>query len=215
LGTQDGVASCNAVPALFVINESYMNRTNLIHYFDWKFFLRFIVLLVGFYLFTKLLIQVGKPGSFLFNAFLYDHFHFVNWMRSGILYVANLFANLIGLNSEVLSDKIIGVKGGRSLLMARQCLGLELLGFWTAFIIAHEAAWKTKLTWVLGGILMICFINCWRLAILLYSLQKNISIPVRIDHHDLFNYIAYCLIAAMCYLFYKKLIPSKVSGSGT
>ncbi len=192
-----------------------MNRTNLLNYFDWKFFTRFLVLLLSFYLLTKLLIQVGKPGSSLYNSFLYDNFHFVNWMRSGILYVANLFTNLLGLNSEVISEKIIGIKGGRSLLMARQCLGLELLGFWTAFIVAHDAGWKTKLTWVTGGILMICFINCWRLAILLYTLQKGISSPIKLDHHDLFNYIAYCLIAIMCYLFYKRSSATKIIEPGT
>lgn len=147
---------------------------------------------------------VAKPGSPVYSQYLFDHFHFVSWIRSSILYTSNVFTHLMGLDTFIASDKIIAVKGGRSLIMARQCLGLEITGFWVSFILAHQIDIKRKISWAIAGVLSIWLLNTWRVAILLYALQNKWPMPTKIDHHDLFNYITYALIVGLIYLFYRK-----------
>lgn len=197
--------------------KTLISDKSILSYFDWKFFLRFMVLLLFFYFLTQFLMLVAKPGSPFYSQYLFDNFHFVSWMRSSILYTSNVFTQWMGLDTYIASDKIIAVKGGRSLIMARQCLGLEITGFWVAFILAHKIDLKRKILWAVAGVLAIWFLNTWRVAILLYALQNKWPMPTKIDHHDLFNYITYALIAGLIYLFYRKgsneNLPPAVAGT--
>ncbi|MGZ5247010.1 MAG: hypothetical protein ACXWV5_08215, partial [Flavitalea sp.] len=92
--------------------KSLHSDKSLLSYFDWKFFIRFMVLLLFFFFLTKFLMLVAKPGSPFYSQFLFDNLHFVSWMRSSILYTSNVFTHLLGLDTYIASDKIIAVKGG-------------------------------------------------------------------------------------------------------
>lgn len=178
---------------------------SILHYFDLKFFTRFFLLLLAFYFINLFMVQVAKPGGKYHNEFLYQNLHYGNWMRASILHTATVFSKALGMDTYLPTDKVIKVRDGkRSLLMARQCLGLEIMGFWAAFILAHSIGWRKKLLWTAAGLFAIWFINCWRVSILLFALEHNWKGINNIDHHSLFNMVAYALIGMMIYFFYKK-----------
>ncbi len=172
-------------------------------YFDVRFFARFMCLLLCFYFLNLFLIKIANPRSVYYNDYLAKNFHYVSWMRTSILETSNVLANAMGLDSYLENDKTIRVRNGRALLMARQCLGLEIIGFWIAFIMAHAVPLKRRLMWSFAGILAIWLINTVRVAVLLYARQHEWRLA-SIDQHDLFNYVSYALVALLIYLFYKR-----------
>lgn len=183
---------------------------NFTRYFDVTYFKRFILILLAFYYANVLFIAIANPQGPLYNAFMYENLHYANWLRASILETANVFAHFLGLDSYIADPKIIAVENGRSLLMARQCLGLEIMGFWAAFVLAHKATWKKKLAWTVGGMFVIWFINCWRVSILLYALENNWQALKKINHHDAFNYIAYGIVVLMIIMYNRQEKVAKV-----
>lgn len=178
--------------------------TTLKKYFDLRFFARFIGLLLLFYFLNLFFVKVANPRSDYYNEFLSKNFHYGSWMRTSILETSNMMTKTMGMDTYLQDSKTIRVRDGRALLMARQCLGLEIIGFWLAFILAHSIGWKRKFVWSFVGIASIWMINCLRVAVLLYAKQNKWQIVNNIDPHDMFNYVAYALVIALIYFFYRK-----------
>jgi len=172
-------------------------------YFDLTYFLRFVLILLAFYYAYLLCIAIARPDGSLHNSFLTNNFHFGNWIRMSVLQVANQIDHAFGLDSYIANGKNLRVVNGRGVLMARQCLGLEIMGFWVAFVVAHNSSWKKKLFWCFAGIGTIWFINCWRVALLLLALQNNWATVRSIDHHALFNIVAYAFILVLIWRYYR------------
>lgn len=183
------------------IGNPLLKRLN--EYFDLTFFIRFILILLAFYYTYLICISIAKPDSRIHNEFLSNNFHFGNWIRITVLQVANQIDHLFGLDSYIVNGKSLRVVNGRGVLMARQCLGLEIMGFWVAFVVAHSSSWQRKLLWCFAGVGTIWFINCWRVALLLIALQNNWATVQNIDHHALFNIVAYAFILLLVWRYYK------------
>src|SRR5688572_6108790 len=119
------------------------SQKSLLQYFDFRYFIRFLLLLLAFYFVNRLFMEIGRPQGRLYSPFLRDNFHYVSWIRGSILYVANLITHAFGFDTYMIGDKILKVVNGRSVIMARQCVGLEIMGFWAAFILAHSSSlWR-------------------------------------------------------------------------
>ena len=80
------------------------------------------------------------------------------------------------------------------------CIGLGIMFFWIAFITAGASLPVRKIAWCLGGLAAIWLINCLRVTILLYSLEKDWNIGQYVDAHDMFNYSAYIIILFFIWL---------------
>lgn len=104
-----------------------------------------------------------------------------------------MFLHWLGI-SALVDGKLIYVINGKSLSMDVPCIGLGIMFFWVAFIIAGTSLAKRKIAWCIGGLIAIWLINCLRVTILLYSLEKDWNIGQYVDAHDMFNYTAYGVI---------------------
>ncbi len=57
------------------------------------------------------------------------------------------------------------------------------------------------MSWIFLGIIGIWFINCWRVALVLKTIENGTYSNKFYDHHTLFNIATYILIFGMIYLF--------------
>lgn len=135
---------------------------------------------------------ITDPNN-LYSPFLANYLNYISWISSSILNTANLIDHLLGLNSYV-SENIIETTSGARVILSYDCLGLGIISFWIAYIIADISSWQNKILWSISGALLIWFINCWRIAILLLALQNKWNASQNIDHHQVFNYVSYVII---------------------
>ena len=165
--------------------------------FDIQYFIKFLVLLLLLYYFNVGYIAIIDPQGRLFSPFLEENLNYINWIRNSILYSSNAITHLFGVNSYVALPYRLKIPHGPAVETVYACLGLGLMSFWVAFVVSFKGAWKKKILWGFIGIFCIWFINCWRVALLLVALQSSKSLNKHIDHHTLFNIIAYSLIISL------------------
>lgn len=178
-------------------------KNYLSEYFDIVYFLKFILLLLALFYFNIFYIAITDWRGRLYSPFLEQHLNYINWLRNSILYTSNTIVHFFGINSYISAPFRIKILNGPYVETVYACLGLGLMSFWVAFVSAHTCNWKKKIIWNLIGIFIIWFINCWRIALLLIALQHGKEINGFIDHHTLFNIIAYSLIILLIYLYQK------------
>lgn len=167
------------------------------------FIIKFLFLFAGFYFFNQFYIGFVAPGGY-YSPFLHTYLNYVDWLRSSILYGGNLVAHVIGLKTAVVPPFLLRIVGGPGVKMVYTCIGFGVLSFWAAFVLANEGSWKKKLLWTFGGLFGIWFINCWRVALLLFTLKDQGNINRFAEHHTLFNIAAYTLIFIMMYFYTRK-----------
>jgi exosortase/archaeosortase family protein len=171
-------------------------------YFDKSFFIRFILLFVPLYYFHIGFLAITDPNNY-YSAFIDNNFNYLKWVTNSINSTASLITHFFGINSGV-EGKLIFVQGGARVLLEFACLGVGITSFWVAFIVAHNAPWKSTLYWCLGGIIAIWFLNCWRIAILVIAIQNKWEGNRFFDHHDVFNLVSYIIISLFIYMYYKR-----------
>lgn len=184
----------------------YGNVVRIKHskYFDVRYFFRFVLLLAAFYYFNIFFIAITDYRGRVYSPFLEHYLNYVAWIRNLVLYTSNIIAHFFGLNSYVSFPYRLKISHGPSVEMVYECIGLGILSFWVAFIVAHKGGWRKKSLWCTIGIISICFINSWRVALLLIALQKGWKVNAYIDHHTLFNIVAYILIFILITIYTKQ-----------
>ncbi len=161
-------------------------------FFDWSFFGRFLLIFLPLYFINNFYWGLIDPKNY-YSPFLANYLNYFSVITASILHTSNVFLHGLGISSLVYG-KIIYVINGKSLSMDVPCIGLGIMFFWIAFITAGSSATRHKITWCLGGVASIWVINCLRVTILLYSLEKDWNIGKYVDAHNMFNYAAYSLI---------------------
>ncbi|CAN5350652.1 hypothetical protein BH09BAC2_BH09BAC2_15720 [soil metagenome] len=164
-----------------------------------KFALAFCFLYFG----TLAVIGISAPGG-LYNSFIAQHLNYIDWLRSALLHVSKIVVNIFGFKSRIFNDYVLGIPEGHSVRMVYKCVGYGVMSFWGAFIFANNITWQRKILWILSGWLMIFIINVIRIAALVIAVNTNTKLPVAIDHHTIFNIVAYALIFCMIWIFDKK-----------
>jgi exosortase/archaeosortase family protein len=87
------------------------------------------------------------------------------------------------------------------------CLGLGVISFFAAFVLSYPQKLKSKIIFLIAGILAIEALNIIRFVLLaLYGKQND---PGILDHHTIFNIIMYLVIAFSLY-FWIRLGDSKI-----
>jgi exosortase family protein XrtF len=94
-------------------------------------------------------------------------------------------------------------QGGRILSVADACNALELFVLYAGFIICFPSSVKRKITFIIGGIILIYFVNVLRCTGLTWIF---IYYPKYGDfsHHYLFTFIVYACIFLLWIWFSKK-----------
>jgi exosortase/archaeosortase family protein len=173
-------------------------------YFDITFFAKLIFLFLAFYFFNIFFLGITTADGRFYSSFLEHNLNYISWLTSSILYVANAIDHLFGVNSFVQNAYNIKTYSGASVTVWLPCLGLGVMSFWVAFIIADANNWKKKLYWIVIGIVAIWFVNCLRISLLLLALEKNWYQSTYIDHHTIFNIATYIVILFMIWLYLRK-----------
>jgi exosortase/archaeosortase family protein len=127
---------------------------------------------------------------------------YIDWLRYSILHTGKALCKLIGVKCHIeniyfirLDDKSSGLR------MVYRCVGYGVMSFWAAFVLANKSRLVKKIYWVLLGWIVIWIINCIRVVLLLTALEKNWSVNKYVDHHALFNIVAYGFIFLLIFTY--------------
>jgi exosortase/archaeosortase family protein len=179
----------------------------IVRFFDTTYIARFLLRLLGFYLLFRLAnwLWIGfiTPAGY-YSEFLDNYLDYVSVIKASILKTGRLIAQLLGVFSQPLGDSILQVQNGGQVRMAWACCGLEIMSFWTAFVLADTISLRKKSYWAAGGLVAIWMINCLRIALLVIGKQKEWHMLLDLDQHDLFNIVAYLLVVGLMFVYYKR-----------
>ncbi len=162
-----------------------------------KFAVLFITLFLIFYYFNILFFRITTPGDH-YNAFLATHLNYIQGLRWILLCSTAQLLKLFGF-SAIFNNYELLVAGHGAIQVVYTCLGLGVLSFFTAFVIAYPKPLKSKIIVLIIGVLGIEFLNVIRFMLLALYGNKHI-----IDHHTIFNIIIYVIISAGLYFWIRQ-----------
>jgi len=132
------------------------------------------------------------------------------------------FQNDLIFTSEVYHYPVFLLKliGGSSIFIGYSCLGISVMWFFSAVILASKGRGKIKAAYILIGIFIIQLLNILRMSYLAWLLRDNPNSSlkeysffdsIRFDHHDAFNILIYIIVFIMIILWFenKQLIHLK------
>src|SRR5471030_3283173 len=146
-----------------------------------RFAVTFVILFLVFYYFNILFFRAINPGPH-YIALLADHFNYIKGLRWLLLSGTSLLLKCFGFSS-VYNDLNLLVAGHGSIQVVYTCLGLGLISFFTAFVLAYPKPLKVKMVTLVIGIIIIEIFNIVRFALL--ALYGSDSVNQLIDHHKL------------------------------
>src|SRR3569832_954515 len=163
------------------------------------FVLLFLSLFVLFYYFNVLFFGFTSPGNH-YNAFLDEHFNYIRLLRHFLL---NATARILGWMGYVTitSDTELLVVGRGIIKLVYSCLGLGIMSFFAAFVIAFPKKIKSKIILFISGIAIFQLLNIIRFVVL--ALFWKSTRGIILDHHTIFNVLIYILIGISLYFWVK------------
>jgi exosortase/archaeosortase family protein len=165
-----------------------------------KFIFRFLALFLMFYYFNILFFGITNPGKHYY-PFLANHLNYIRGLRWLLLSISAQVLNWFGFSAIHNGTELL-VAGKGAIVLVYSCLGLGLMSFFAAFVIAYPTKTKQKVIFLVTGILAIQLLNILRFVLLALFWNKNSSRIV--DHHTVFNIILYIIIMASLYFWVKQ-----------
>lgn len=181
--------------------------------------LKFIVLFLSIYFALSqgnlFMNSVLSPDGKYFNTFMYDNLNYIQWLRNLLIAPSDFILHLFGYETITSNHEIL-IIGGIKLNINYSCLGLGVMSFIIAFIIAFPVQLKNKWRVAIKLCFLVYLLNIVRITLLgaiftSYPYQKlNLKY-----HHEIFNIIIYLVIIYILYNWVKKyLISSNRSNNG-
>lgn len=163
-----------------------------------RFALTFIALFLLFYYFNIGFFSITSEGTAHYNSFIDQHFNYISGLRALLLGCTAFLLNGLGFITITNKyDLLIAGHGGIRLVYS--CLGLGIMSFFAAFVIAYPKPIRSKTYFFVAGLICIQLLNVIRMALVaLFWGKKAQQI---IDHHLLFNGIIYLLIGIALYFW--------------
>jgi len=170
--------------------------------------IKFVIALFALYiLFSQgnlFMNSVMTPGSKYYNSYISTHFNYIQGLKSALIIPAVWIIKLFGFYA-IYNEMDVMIISGPYLRVNYSCLGLGVMSFLAAFVLAFPASWKSTLKMLVIGIIAIYILNVFRIAglgVLLgffKSQRHNFSY-----HHEIFNVIVYVCVFTMLYFWIKK-----------
>lgn len=179
-------------------DQKKANRTAIIFIIKLLFF--YLLFSQGNLFMNSVLNETGR----YYNQFFAEHFNYIKWVRLALIEPSAWIIRQFGFYT-VHNDIDLMVVDGPHLRVNYACLGLGVMSFFTAFVIAFPAKVKSKFKLLVIGAIMIYLLNVLRiagLAILLgifKSQRENFTY-----HHEIFNAIVYLCIFILLYYWIKR-----------
>jgi len=165
-----------------------------------KFVLVFIALFAAFYYFNILFFGVTLPGNH-YSAFLANYLNYIRGLRWCLLQSSVRVLGWFGFTA-ITNDFELLVPGHATIQLVYSCLGLGVMSFFTAFVLAYPVKLKSKIIFLVCGLLGIQVLNVARFVLLALFWSRTESRVI--DHHTIFNIIVYLLIAITLYFWVKR-----------
>lgn len=179
-------------------NKKKANKTAII----------FVVkLLVFYFLFSQgnlFMNSVMETGGRFYNEWISTHLDYIQALKTALIKPAVWIIKLFGFYA-IHNKMDVMVVDGPLLRVNYSCLGLGVMSFFSAFVIAFPAKLKSKVKLFLIGMVMIYVLNILRIAglgVLLGYFESQRSNFTY--HHEIFNIIVYLFIFALLYFWIKK-----------
>ncbi len=166
-----------------------------------------VKLLVLYLLFSQgniFMNSVTSIGGKFYNQYIDQNFDYIQGLKYALIKPAVWLIKLCGFYA-IHNEMDVMVVNGPYLRVNYDCLGLGVMSFLAAFIIAFPAKLKAKIWLFIFGMLMIYVLNILRIAglgILLRIFKSQRSNFTY--HHEIFNIIVYVLIFILLYFWIKK-----------
>ncbi|ARS38448.1 hypothetical protein CA265_01625 [Sphingobacteriaceae bacterium GW460-11-11-14-LB5] len=169
-----------------------------------KFVVALFILYILFSQGNLFMNSVMTPGSRFHNAYIADHFDYIQGLKTALIVPAVWIIKAFGFYA-IYNEMDVMVVAGPYLRVNYSCLGLGVMSFLAAFVLAFPASWKSTFKMLIIGFIAIYVLNVLRIAglgVLLgfFKSQRNNFTY----HHEIFNIIVYICIFAMLYLWIRK-----------
>jgi exosortase/archaeosortase family protein len=199
------IAFVNGYAVTFKLWHMFLKKikTTLSAFIDINFFIRFFLLLTAVYYFNIFFVGMVDSRGKVYSSFLDNYLNYTACIRYFVLYTSNAIAHIFGIDSYILFPDYLKTANRSWIKVEPMCLGLSLISFWVAFILANKETIKRKILWGSAGIAGICIINSFRIAFLLMAFEHRWNSNTFSVNHTLSNYAFYLLIIFMIYLYTK------------
>ncbi len=169
-----------------------------------KFVVALFILYILFSQGNLFMNSVMTPGSRFHNAYIADHFDYIQGLKTALIVPAVWIIKAFGFYA-IYNEMDVMVVAGPYLRVNYSCLGLGVMSFLAAFVLAFPASWKSTFKMLIIGFVAIYVLNVLRIAglgVLLgfFKSQRNNFTY----HHEIFNIIVYICIFAMLYFWIRK-----------
>jgi exosortase/archaeosortase family protein len=169
-----------------------------------KFVIALFILYILFSQGNLFMNSVMNPGGRFYNAYLSEHFDYIQGLKTALIVPAVWIIKAFGFYA-IYNQSDVMVVSGPYLRVNYSCLGLGVVSFLAAFVLAFPASWKSTFKMLIIGFIAIYVLNVCRIAglgVLLgffKSQRENFTY-----HHEIFNVIVYICILAMLYFWIRK-----------
>lgn len=182
--------------------KKYINTLNA------KFsYVRYLIIFFSVYFFLdfsfQFLISATHPLGKYYSPFILKYFNILEWVRSIILFFCKGLFLIFGIDTLRVGEHGFCIVSGSRVSLNNGCLGFSVINFWIAFIVANKSKFLFKIKWLFIGVLFIFILNILRVSIILYATNKKWHSLFNIDHHTVFNIVAYGFIFFLMYLYNK------------
>ncbi|MBS1519457.1 MAG: hypothetical protein JST50_00560 [Bacteroidetes bacterium] len=174
-----------------------------------RFLLVFLGLFLFFYYFNIFFFSITSHGSH-YVPFIDEHLNYIRLLRNILLDVSRSIINTIGFTC-ISNDYQLLVAGHGIIDVVYSCLGLGVMSFFAAFVIAYPKKLKPKLIFLLTGLISIQLLNVLRFVLLAILWDKKSHLIL--DHHTIFNIIIYIIITITLYFWVKQDDKQPVAGA--
>jgi len=144
-----------------------------------------------------------------YSPFVEKYLDYPSWLRASLLNGSKVLLSIFGYHTVIADSYHLQIVGGRSVQLIYACLGIGVMSFWLAFVVANKGSWKRKTVWVVGGMLCIWLINVSRISLVLVQNNTGRNLMWGLDNHDFFNILSYVALFLMIF-FYDRVERKKV-----
>jgi exosortase/archaeosortase family protein len=148
--------------------------------------------------------SVMSSGGRFYNEYVTAHFNYIQGLKTMLIVPAVWIIKLFGFYA-IHNESDVLVVSGPYLRVNYACLGLGVMSFLVAFVIAFPAKLKAKWQLLVFGIIMIYVLNMLRIAALGILLGYFKSTRNEFKwHHEIFNILVYICVFVVLYYWIKK-----------
>jgi exosortase/archaeosortase family protein len=181
------------------LNKKKMRIKSLDRESPVRFALVFLTLFAAFYYFNIFFFSLTSHGRH-YNVFFDENLNYIRLLRHLLLWSSAQIIGWFGY-SAIYDDFQLLVAGRGYLQVVYSCLGLGLMSFFAAFIVAYPKKLKAKLLFLVPGLICVQLLNLLRFVLLALLWDKKSGAIV--DHHTIFNILMYIIIALCIYFWVK------------